>query len=92
MEQAIPVILICINLAVFSFTAKTRGVQIRGEWRISERNLLLAAFCFGSLGAFLGMKHYHHKTKHWKFRILVPGMLLIQVVILAGLFLMGRLY
>ena len=77
MEQAIPVILICINLAVFF---------------ISETNLLLAAFCFGSLGAFLGMKHYHHKTKHWKFRILVPGMLLIQVVILAGLFLMGRLY
>ena len=30
MEQAIPVILICINLAVFSFTAKTRGVQSGG--------------------------------------------------------------
>lgn len=92
MEQAISVILICINLAVFFLYGEDKRRSIRGEWRISERNLLLAAFCFGSLGAFLGMKHYHHKTKHWKFRILVPGMLLIQVVILAGLFLMGRLY
>ena len=77
MEQAIPVILICINLAVFFLYGEDKRRSIRGEWRISERNLLLAAFCFGSLGAF---------------RILVPGMLLIQVVILAGLFLMGRLY
>jgi uncharacterized membrane protein YsdA (DUF1294 family) len=44
MEQAIPVILICINLAVFFLYGEDKRRSIRGEWRISERNLLLAAF------------------------------------------------
>ena len=81
MEQAIPVILICINLAVFFLYGEDKRRSIRGEWRISERNLLLAAFCFGSLGAFLGMKHYHHKTKHWYFVWGVPAILLAQLAL-----------
>ena len=91
MEQAIPVILICINLAVFFLYGEDKRRSIRGEWRISERNLLLAAFCFGSLGAFLGMKHYHHKTKHAKFTIGVPVILCVQIGVVIYYFYMMNL-
>ena len=44
----------------------------RGAWRISESALLLAAACFGGTGALAGMRAFRHKTRHWKFKILVP--------------------
>jgi uncharacterized membrane protein YsdA (DUF1294 family) len=37
----------------------------------------------GALGAFLGMKMFRHKTQHWKFRILVPLLLVLWIVAIA---------
>ena len=39
----------------------------RDLWRIPEAFLLGVGFCGGALGALLGMKLFHHKTKHWYF-------------------------
>ena len=36
-----------------------------------------------AIGALLGMRVFHHKTKHWKFKILVPMFLVMQLA-LAG--------
>lgn len=36
----------------------------------------------GSLGGFLGMIVFHHKTRKWKFRIFVPVFLILQVICL----------
>ena len=33
---------------------------------------------FGGTGALLGMRAFRHKTRHWKFRILVPLFALLQ--------------
>ena len=49
-----------------------------GLWRISERTLLLSAFFFGGIGAFLGMRVFRHKTQHLCFRILVPVFMVLQ--------------
>jgi len=49
--------------------------------RISERALLLLALVGGSVGAWLGMLVWRHKTKHAKFRWGVPMILLLQVAI-----------
>lgn len=35
----------------------------------------------GSVGAWLGMKAWHHKTRHRKFRYGVPAILLLQIVV-----------
>ena len=51
-------------------------------WRIPERVLLSVAFCGGSLGSLLGMYLAHHKTKHWKFQVLLPLFFLVHSVIL----------
>ena len=39
----------------------------------------------GSVGAMAGMKLFHHKTLHWKFRLGVPLILLMQIA--AGIYL-----
>ena len=40
---------------------------INGDWRISEKALLLTSFLGGALGGLLGMQLFRHKTKHWYF-------------------------
>ena len=48
-------------------------------WRIPERVLLLVAFLGGSLGTLLGMYWFRHKTKHLKFTLGVPAILIAQI-------------
>lgn len=52
-----------------------------GKWRIPEATLLMLAVVGGSVGAWLGMKALHHKTRHRKFRYGVPAILLLQIVV-----------
>ena len=54
----------------------------RGEWRISEKELFLAAACFGGLGGVLGMALCRHKTKHWYFKVFFPVLLAVQLAVL----------
>lgn len=51
------------------------------KWRIPEATLLMLAVVGGSVGAWLGMKAWHHKTGHRKFRYGVPAILLLQIVV-----------
>ena len=48
-------------------------------WRIPEKTLLLLALLGGAIGAYLGMKTFHHKTQHKKFTIIVPLLALMQL-------------
>ena len=70
-----------ITFVLFGFD-KNRAIKHR--WRISERTLLLASL-FGGIGGLLGMLLFHHKTRKWKFRILVPLFALIDALIIAFL-------
>lgn len=54
----------------------------KGKWRISEATLLLLALMGGSIGAWLGIKVWHHKTKHAKFIYGIPAILALQIGIL----------
>lgn len=51
----------------------------RGAWRIPERTLMSVAAIGGSLGSFIGMQLFRHKTKHPKFYIGIPLILAIHV-------------
>lgn len=54
----------------------------KGAWRISERTLLLVAAIGGSLGGLMGMRLFRHKTKHMKFVIGFPVLLVLHIVLL----------
>lgn len=49
------------------------------RWRIPEATLIAVAALYGALGAFLGMRIFHHKTKHKKFTVTVPILLILQI-------------
>ena len=59
------------------------------KWRIPEATLLMLAVVGGSVGAWLGMKAWHHKTRHMKFRYGVPVILLLQIVVATLLYVLN---
>jgi uncharacterized membrane protein YsdA (DUF1294 family) len=55
----------------------------KSKWRIREAALLTLAVLGGSLGAWLGMKVWHHKTQHKKFKYGVPAIIIFQLLLIA---------
>ncbi len=78
--------LVIINALGFLLMLADKEKARRGAWRISERTLLTVAAVGGSLGSLLGMKLFRHKTKHLKFTVTVPVLLVIHIVILIFLY------
>jgi uncharacterized membrane protein YsdA (DUF1294 family) len=69
--------LVLINvMSLFMFAIDKLKAKKR-KWRISEFALLVSAGLGGALGAFISMKLFRHKTKHPKFRVLVPLFLVL---------------
>ena len=58
---------------------KVKWKAKQGSWRTSEATLLILAVIGGSIGAMLGMKVWHHKTQHKKFKYGLPLILLAQI-------------
>lgn len=48
-----------------------------GQWRIAEKWFFLVALLGGTPGAILGMRTFHHKTRHWCFKWGLPILLLL---------------
>lgn len=84
-----PITIIVILFIMNAITCILYGIDkwkaIHGAWRISEMALLAWAALGGSLGAFLGMHLFHHKTRHKKFRLLTPFFLAVHLLLLAWL-------
>ena len=64
--------LILINLTAFIAYGVDKRKAVKGQWRIPEATLIGLALAGGPVGAYAGMKVFHHKTKHVKFTIGVP--------------------
>ena len=76
------VILILIwNIFVFLLFAYDKFSSIRQGKRISEKALILSSLLLGGVGALLSMEIFRHKTKHLKFKIIIPLSFLITIFI-----------
>ncbi len=73
--------LLVINVVAFCLYGLDKWKAKHNRWRISEATLILSAVIGGSLGAFCGMNLFRHKTKHKKFMIGVPVILVIQIAV-----------
>lgn len=70
--------ILVINLyGIFVMYSDKKKSQKR-RWRTPERTLFTIAFAFGALGIFMGMRLFRHKTKHSKFVIGIPLILIVQ--------------
>ena len=74
--------LLVINAATFIIYGIDKYKAKKAKWRISEVTLLTMAAVGGSIGAWLGMIAWHHKTLHRKFKYGVPIILLIQIALM----------
>ena len=77
--------LLAINLFAFGLYGLDKRKASRGLWRISEMRLLLVAALGGSLGAWLGMKIFRHKTRKMKFFVGVPLIFALQIAAGVGI-------
>lgn len=80
-KESVAVVLLLINAVAVLIMYADKKFAIRREQRIPERTLMGFAVCFGSVGILLGMILFRHKTKHAKFSVGVPLILLIQILL-----------
>ena len=73
---------ILINIVAFITIYIDKQKAIKHQWRIKEITLFLLSIIGGSLGTLLGMYTFRHKTKHLKFTLGIPFIILIQTMII----------
>ena len=87
MTKLILLYLLIVNALAFILMLADKRKAQKKLWRIPESTLLLSAAIGGSIGALAGMYTFRHKTKHLKFTLGVPAILILQI---AGVFLLIR--
>ena len=81
-QEAVIYYLVIINIVTFLVYGIDKWKARKAMWRVREASLLMLAVLGGSIGAWLGMKVWHHKTQHKKFRYDIPAIIIIQLVII----------
>jgi len=82
MLKFILIYLLTINLFGFLIMLIDKQRAVHKEWRIPEKTLLGISILGGSIGMLLGMSSFRHKTKHKKFTVGIPFILIMQVFLI----------
>lgn len=72
--------LIAINIIGFFAMGMDKWKARTNRWRIPEKTLFAISIVGGSIGTLTGMYAFHHKTKHWYFKVGMPLILALQCV------------
>lgn len=83
--------LLLASLAGFIMMGIDKRRAVRGGWRIPEALLFGISIIGGSLGCWIGMYVFRHKTKHWYFVLFIPLILILQVALVMYLTITGVL-
>ncbi|MEG1002068.1 MAG: DUF1294 domain-containing protein [Clostridium sp.] len=73
--------LLVINIVGFISMFIDKEKAKRHKWRIPENTLMFIALIGGSIGSILGMEVFRHKTKHMKFKLGLPVILIVQIIL-----------
>lgn len=82
MQKFVMIYLISINVIGFLEMYIDKRRAIKGKWRIKENRLFITAFFGGSLGLYMGMRIFRHKTKQPLFKYGIPLIILVQITLL----------
>lgn len=85
LEHLVLLYLIIINAAGFLLMLADKLKAKRGAWRIPEATLMGIAAMGGSVGSLAGMYCFRHKTRHIKFTLGIPLVLIIQILLVLWL-------
>ncbi len=81
MIKLILLYLLIVNAIAFILMLADKRMAQKNLWRIPEATLLMSAAIGGSIGSLAGMYTFRHKTKHLKFTLGIPAILLLQVIL-----------
>lgn len=73
--------LLLINALGFLLMLIDKWKAKHNRWRIPEATLMGVAALGGSIGSLLGMYTVRHKTKHLKFTVGIPLILVAQLAL-----------
>ena len=85
--SAILIYIILIKIITFVLFFLDKFYAKKNMWRISEKTLLISSLLGGTIGALLGMKAFRHKVRKLRFKIGIPVILIIQIIIILYYFL-----
>lgn len=80
--------LLIINALGFILMLIDKHKARKNKWRIPEATLMAVAALGGSVGSLLGMYLVRHKTKHLKFTLGIPAILVVQIGIAVAVYLL----
>lgn len=75
------IFVVFMNLLGYILMKKDKSFAQDDKRRVRESTLLLVAICGGSVGMYIGMYKFKHKTLHKKFSIGIPIIMTIQIAI-----------
>lgn len=81
MMKYILLYLLLINAIAFFLMLADKRRAKKNLWRIPEATLMMSAALGGSAGALIGMNIFRHKTRHLKFTLGIPAILIAQIAL-----------
>lgn len=69
-----------VNIIAFMVMGIDKYKAKRHKWRISELSMFVLGFVGGGSGVLLGMLVFHHKTKHLKFTLGIPVVVVLNIL------------
>lgn len=85
-NQIVLAVLILLNIYGFSMAGLDKSRARKKLWRIPEQSFFAVSLLGGSIGVYLGLLFFRHKTRHKHFMLGIPAIIIIQV--LAALYLL----
>lgn len=83
--QAVFIYISVISLISIFVTIYDKSAAKKHKQRISENTLILLSLLGGSVAMLATMKLIRHKTKHKKFMLGIPAIIILQVVLVLSL-------
>lgn len=71
---------VAINLISFLIMLYDKKKAEYNGWRVSEKSLFLFALFLGGIGIYSGIYKFRHKTKHLKFTIGIPLVIVLNII------------
>lgn len=78
--KALQIYILLVNIVAFLIMGIDKHRAQRNKWRISESSIFAVGIIGGGLGILLGMRFFHHKTKHLKFTLGIPVEVILNIV------------
>lgn len=72
---------VLINIIAYVVMSEDKNKARARRERVPEKTLFLLAFMGGALGILIAMYRKRHKTRHTSFRIGIPLLLLLNILL-----------